>query len=117
MTNFAHTPGTPGPWVWQVVRGEQLVTEHSLKGPDVLCRFWGDKPLSADALLIAHARELLVALIATYEMLGHAEMALRNCATAATPAVKRDVTELVRECVVIGGNARATIAIATGGKP
>ena len=57
---------------------------------------------------------LLTTLIATLEILGHAEMALRNCAVAATPAVKRDLTELARECVVVGGHARAAIALAEG---
>lgn len=49
---------TPGPWVWETVEGEQQVTEHSLKGPDVLCRYWHDKPPSADARLIASAPDM-----------------------------------------------------------
>ena len=47
---------TPGPWLWETVEGDQsMITESSLKGPDVLCRYWYDDPPSADALLIAAA--------------------------------------------------------------
>ena len=44
---------TRGPWVWEAVQGAQCITEHTLKGPNVLCRYWYDKPPSADAKLIA----------------------------------------------------------------
>ena len=53
---------TPGPWTWESVQAEQSVTEHSLSGPDVLCRYWHDKPPSPDACLIAAAPTLLEAL-------------------------------------------------------
>ena len=55
------TAHTPGPWTWERVADAGAVTEWSLKGPDVLCRYWRDaKP--RDASLIAAAPELLEAL-------------------------------------------------------
>jgi len=50
---------TPAPWTWEKVVGDGKVTEFTLNGPDVLCRFWWDKPPSADARLIANAPTLL----------------------------------------------------------
>ncbi len=64
MTDRAATP-TPGPWTWErLVEDDGLprVAEFTLKGPDVLCRYWHDSPPSADALTIAAASDLLAAL-------------------------------------------------------
>ena len=63
------TKHTPGPWKWEVIKGEQKVTEHTLHGPDVLCRYWYDEPPSADARLIAVAPELLEAAKAAENLL------------------------------------------------
>ena len=49
-------------WTWERVEGDQLITEHTLNGPDVLCRYWGDNPPTEHALLLAAAPDLLVAL-------------------------------------------------------
>lgn len=61
------TGHTQGPWKWEKVvgpiSGPQTVTEWTLKGPDVLCRFWYDRPPGFDALLIAAAPDMLMALI------------------------------------------------------
>ncbi len=54
-----HTPHTPGPWHWEKVQQEGCVDESTLVGPDVLCRYWYDKPPTADASLIATAPDLL----------------------------------------------------------
>ncbi len=56
MTEQAKSKG----WVWQTVATVGMVTEHSLEGPDVLCRYWGGKPPSEHALLIAAAPETAV---------------------------------------------------------
>lgn len=56
------TAHTPGPWKWHRVQAPQSVTEYTLKGPDVLCRYWHDISQSHDALLIAAAPDLLEAL-------------------------------------------------------
>lgn len=39
-------------WVWEKVAEVGFVTEHTLKGPDVLCRYWHNEPPSNDAKLI-----------------------------------------------------------------
>jgi hypothetical protein len=58
---------TPGPWLWETVEGDQsMITESSLKGPDVLCRYWYDDPPSADALLIAAAPEMAEMLLSMH---------------------------------------------------
>ena len=60
---------TPGPWKWVRVAKDQCVPEFTLRGPNVLCRYWYDKPPSGDAHLIAAAPDLLVALtLATAEL-------------------------------------------------
>ena len=45
----------PTPWEWVRVEDAGCVTEWTLEGPDVLCRFWHDKPPSDHALLLAAA--------------------------------------------------------------
>jgi len=60
---------TAGPWVWTKVAVEQSVTEYTLKGPDVLCRYWYDKSPTVDAEFIAHARQDIPALIEYIEAL------------------------------------------------
>ncbi len=47
----------PTPWYWESVKDPGYIHEHTLEGPDVLCRYWHDIPPSADALLIAAAPE------------------------------------------------------------
>ena len=34
---------THTPWTWERVEGNQYVTEHTLNGPDVLCRYETDR--------------------------------------------------------------------------
>lgn len=48
---------TPGPWVWTKVAQDGQLTEHTLEGPKILCRYWHDPP-DADARLIAAAPDL-----------------------------------------------------------
>lgn len=55
MTDQPVAAPTPGPWYWESVKNPGFIPEHTLVGPDVLCRYWHDKPPSADALLIAAA--------------------------------------------------------------
>ena len=31
---------TDGPWVWELVEQEGCIPEYTLRGPDVLCRYW-----------------------------------------------------------------------------
>ena len=50
---------THTPWTWERVEGHKMVTEHTLNGPDVLCRYWGNNPPTDHARLIAAAPELL----------------------------------------------------------
>ncbi len=46
------------PWKWETVMGHRQVTEHTLEGPDILCRYWGNELPSFDARLIGNALEL-----------------------------------------------------------
>lgn len=55
------TNNADGPWEWRRVADAGCVVEYTLHGPDVLCRYWYDKPPSAHARLIAAARDLLEA--------------------------------------------------------
>lgn len=48
-------------WTWEEVKAEGCVTVHTLNGPNVLCRYWGDSKPS-DANLILAAPEMLEAL-------------------------------------------------------
>lgn len=53
-----HTPK----WKWKKVEGDHEASSWSLDGPDVLCRFWYDKPPSKDALCIEAAPDMLAIL-------------------------------------------------------
>ncbi len=57
MTDQSAVQSTTGPWEWQYVDppGASHITVNTLKGPDILCRFWGDTPPSEHAMLIARA--------------------------------------------------------------
>ena len=48
---------TPELWVWERVVDPGTVVEFTLRGPDVLCRYWGNES-PRDAALIAAARDL-----------------------------------------------------------
>ncbi|MGI9507293.1 MAG: hypothetical protein ACR2RE_29985 [Geminicoccaceae bacterium] len=86
------TDHTPGPWIWESFVQENCVTEHTLKGPDVLCRCWYDKPPSADAHLIAAAPDLFNALEACAEVLG-----IRDDFVPLGPAV--DIAPIIRAAI------------------
>jgi hypothetical protein len=53
-----------------LVDGPGFVAEHTLNGPDVLCRYWGDKPPSADAYMIAAAPDMLTELQSLWLLYG-----------------------------------------------
>jgi len=82
---------TPGPWKWEVVIAEQSVTEHTLKGPDVLCRYWYDRPPSGDGELIAHAPEDIAWLLGEVERL-RALMGFTNALADLTPDEFEELT-------------------------
>ena len=46
------------PWQWETVKDTGAITCHTLKGPDVLCRYWNDNEPSFNARLIEKAKEL-----------------------------------------------------------
>ncbi len=78
---------TPGPWQWERLietDNRPRVAEFTLKGPDVLCRYWYDNPPSIDARLIAAAPDLFEAIINSDD--AHWTVAMRAALAKATGA-------------------------------
>lgn len=91
-------------WTWERVADAGCVVEFTLNGPDVLCRYWYDKPPSADALVIAAAYDLLDAA----KKLEEAEEFHANC----EECEGEDVPELCGNCFPLFDDARVMRRVA-----